>query len=60
MTNDPKPKVKLAQGLPDPPEITAEVRERILREGKEWRAEVAEKGAAIEAVTAEDLRVRAR
>ena len=55
-----KPRVRLAREVPAPPAITAEVRAQLAADAKEWRAEVAEKVAAIESVTSEDLRVRAR
>ena len=55
-----KPKVKLAREVPDPPTITEEMRKQLAVDSREWRAEVAEKVKAIESVTSDDLRVRAR
>lgn len=60
MTADEKPKVRLARNVPEPPTITDEERKALVREAKAWREEIAVKTAAIEAVTSDDLRVRAR
>lgn len=60
MTADQKPKLCLARNVPEPPAITDEEREALVREAKAWREEIAVKTAAIEAVTSDDLRVRAR
>lgn len=58
--SEQKPKVRLARDVPPPPTITEEVRAQLAVDSREWRAEVAAKVAAIEAVTSKDLRVRAR
>lgn len=60
MSTEQKPKMRLARNVPEPPAITEEMRRELVREAKAWRAEIAEKAAAIEAVTSDDLRVRAR
>lgn len=60
VSTEQKPKVRLARDVPVPPAITDQVREQLAAEAREWRAEVAGKVAAIELVTSEDLRVRAR
>jgi hypothetical protein len=53
-------KVKLVAQLPDPPEMTESVRSNLLSQSKEWRASFSEKVAEMEAITADDLRARAR
>jgi hypothetical protein len=55
-----KPKVKLVQDVPPPPPITPEVRARLVEEAKLWRAEFAERIAAVEAITSDDLKIRVR
>lgn len=57
---DQKPKIKLARTVPEPPPITEALRDQLVAEARIWRAEVAERVKAIELVTADDLRVRAR
>lgn len=47
-------KPRLVTDLPDPPTITPEVLERILREAREFRAEMRRRIDACERLTAED------
>ena len=55
----PSDKTKLAE-LPDPPEITESVRDDILSQSREWRRAFSEKTSGMTAITAEDMRARAR
>ncbi len=58
--NDHYDAPKLATDVPDPPAVTDEVRTQLAAEAREWGAEFSKKVSAIESVTAEDLRARAR
>lgn len=49
-------KLKIAEGLPDPPELTEELLEQIRRESEETRAAVAKINDSM-VPTAEDMRV---
>lgn len=60
MPTDQSPKMRIARRVPEPAAITEEMRRELVREAKAWRAEIAEKAAAIEAVTSDDLRLRVR
>jgi hypothetical protein len=53
-------RTRLATDLPDPPAVTDKVRAELAAEAREWHRKLAEKATAMESVTAEDLRARAR
>lgn len=56
--SDNKP--KLTKNLPEPPEVTEEMRQKILEEGRAWSKEYAKRAKDVTNLTAEDWKTRVR